>query len=90
MPLLYSNVPPLKVPENGLTLFQYLKSKATEADTLYIATGYASKNALLELGRIVSESRIKKTVLVLGMYYIEGFPESIYKVQSSAEDKSCR
>lgn len=78
MSLLYSNVPPLRTPEGGMTLQDYLLQKATVSDCLYIAVGYASKNSLIELNRIVNENSIKNITLVLGMYYVEGFPESIY------------
>jgi len=87
MPILYSNVLPLKVPEDRFTLPAYLNKKAKEADTLYIATGYASKNSLLELQKIVEESKIKRIVLVLGMYYIEGFPESIYNTAVQIDEE---
>ena len=90
MPILYSNVPPLRVPNGKKSLVEYIKENAAVADQLYIATGYASKNALLEISNIVSNSSIKRIVLVLGMYYVEGFPESIYNtaVQINEEWKS--
>lgn len=87
MPVLYSNVPPLRTPSGKFTLPEYIASKATEADCLYIATGYASKNALKEIASIVSTNGIKKIVLVLGMYYIEGFPESIYNVAKEIDEE---
>lgn len=80
MPVLYSNVPPLRTPNGKLTLPEYINKKASETDCLYIATGYASKYSIREISRIVLECGIKKVILVLGMYYIEGFPEGIYNV----------
>lgn len=87
MPVLYSNVPPLRKPNGKLSLPEYLDSKASEADCLYIAVGYASKNSLREIARIVAEKKIKKIVLVLGMYYIEGFPESIYNAAMEVDEE---
>lgn len=80
MPVLYSNVPPLRTPKGKHTLPEYMNSRAAVSDCLYIATGYASKNSLNEISGIVSKYGIRKVVLVLGMYYIEGFPESIYNM----------
>lgn len=87
MPLLYSNVPPLRTPAGKYTLPEYIEVKAKEADCMYIAVGYASKNALREISRIVSEHKISKIVLVLGMYYIEGFPESIYNAARDVDEE---
>lgn len=87
MALLYSNVPPLKTPEGGMTLLDYIKQKALVSDCLYIAVGYASKKSLLELSSIVSESKLKKVVLILGMYYVEGFPESIYNTAKHIDEE---
>jgi len=87
MPLLYSNVPPLKTKPGQRTLVEYLQEKSTEADCLYIVVGYASKNALIELNRIVVDSGIKKVVLVLGMYYVEGFPEGIYNTAARIDEE---
>ncbi len=87
MPLLYSKVPPLKAPEDAYTLSSYLIKKAETADTLYIATGYASKNSLVELNEIVTNSNLKSVALVLGMYCIEGFPESIYNTALRIDDE---
>ena len=78
MPLLYSNVPPLRL-ENGVTtLSDFLKEKLKTSDCVYIAVGYASKRALIELNELVTSCSLKNIILVLGMYCIEGFPEGIY------------
>ena len=86
MPLLYSNVPPLRKPEGKMSLAEYIATKAPDSDCLYIAVGYASKNSLLEISRIIAENRISKVVLVLGMYYVEGFPESIYNTARQIDE----
>lgn len=87
MPLLYSNIPPLRKPEEKQTLSEYLNTKAKECEEIIIAVGYASKNALIEIDRIVKENSISNVVLVLGMYYIEGFPESIYNTALKIDEE---
>lgn len=87
MALLYSNVPPLKIPDGEKNLPDYLQQQASVSDCVYIAVGYASKKSLLELNRIVTESQIKKIILVLGMYYVEGFPEGIYNTAVRIDDE---
>lgn len=87
MPLLYSNVPPLRKPQGKMSLAEYIEAKAPQSDCLYIAVGYASKNSLLEIARIVTEHCISKVVLVLGMYYVEGFPESIFNTASQIDEE---
>lgn len=87
MPLLYSNVPPLRATDDMKTLPEYVEEKAKASDQLYIAVGYASKNSLVEINRIVRENNLKKVILVLGMYYVEGFPESIYNVAAQIDDE---
>lgn len=87
MPLLYSNVPPLRTNSEQKTISEFLQEQAQRSDSIYIAVGYASKNALIELNRIVSESSIEKIVLILGMYYVEGFPEGIYNTAVQIDEE---
>ncbi len=87
MPILYSNVPPLRTPKDKMTLAQYIKAKAEVCDEIVIAVGYASKTSLLEISKIVSESKVKQITLVLGMYYVEGFPESIYNTAMQIDEE---
>lgn len=78
MTILYSDVPPLRIPTGGEGLQAYFQDQAMKADSIIIASGYASKNSLIELDRIARTTHLKKMIVVLGMYYIEGCPESIY------------
>lgn len=87
MPLLYSNVPPLRKPQGKMSLKEYIESKAPQSDCLYIVVGYASKNSLLEISRIITEYSITKVVLVLGMYCVDGFPEIIYNIASQIDEE---
>ena len=78
MTILYSNVPPLRVPEGGIDIQTYFQKQVKKSDRIIIATGYASKNSLLELDRMIREYDVKDVTVILGMYYQEGCPESIY------------
>ena len=78
MTLLYSDVPPLKQPAGSYTLSTFFETAMANADTIYCAVGYVSKKSLLEIDHLIHKNHISKIVLVLGMYCIEGFPESIY------------
>lgn len=78
MNIIFSDVPPLSFPENGKTFEQVFEESLSLGAGLYAATGYTSKAALEKLDSLVHDKAISKVVLVLGMYCIEGFPESIY------------
>lgn len=82
MTVLYSNVPPLRLGSGNVTFQQYFTEKLSECDTLYIASGYASKNALNTIDSLIKHNGNCKTVIVLGMYCLEGFPEGIYNTAS--------
>ena len=79
MKFLYSNIAPLRLQEDQSDIQQYFSEKAAVCDNIIIAVGYVSKNALIALDKSVREAHVKRTTLILGMYYIEGFPESIYR-----------
>lgn len=78
MPLLYSQVPPLRMELGQKTLPVFFREQAEISTEIYIATGYASKSSLLEIENIMKELPELKIKIVLGMYYIEGCPEGIY------------
>ena len=78
MKLLYSNILPLGTEENQETVAERFMKEAAASDAAEIAVGYVSKAALQELDRIVNEQNIRRIVLTMGMYYVEGMPEGIY------------
>ena len=82
MKLIYSDVPPLRKPDDSYTLPGYFQEAIAYADAVYCAVGYASKKSLIEIDRLIRKYRISHITLVLGMYCIEGFPESIYNTAS--------
>lgn len=81
MKIIYSNVPPVTNPnESDFSLSDYVRESLPNADMVICAVGYVSKKSLIEFDSVIrnKDYSIKKVILVLGMYYIEGFPESIY------------
>lgn len=78
MNLLYSNILPLGVEENQETVSVCFENEATSSDAVEIAVGYVSKASLEELDRIVRDNNIRHILLVIGMYFVEGMPESMY------------
>lgn len=78
MPILYTNIPPLRT-KNGKDNFRdkfnyYIK----QADSVEIATGYVSQDALEMLDKCITDNSIDHIKLIVGMYFIEGMPENIY------------
>ena len=78
MELLYSNILPMRLEEGQRTIADVFHELITQSDQVEIAVGYVSKAALTELDELVERHRIKKIVLIIGMYYIEGMPEGSY------------
>ncbi|TDP46459.1 restriction endonuclease PLD domain-containing protein [Aminicella lysinilytica] len=83
MGIIYSDIPPLAVKDNERIFDEYFAGKMQNADEVVITVGYASKDSLIELDRCVRKTNVNKVILVLGMYCIEGFPESIYNVATT-------
>lgn len=78
MTLLYSDIPPLKVPSGQETINACFHRLFSQSDEISIAVGYISRNALDELDSLIEQYKPKRVVLTMGMYYIEGMPESSY------------
>lgn len=78
MRILYSNVPPLRTKEHQQTFLERFQELAEKSDEIEIAVGYASTESLIELDSIIQKCNINNIRIILGMYQIEGFPESIY------------
>lgn len=79
MLLLYSDILPLGIQDGQQTIIDRFFAEVSQSDELKIATGYISKASLLQLDEIVKSGQIKKFLLIIGMYYIEGMPESSYR-----------
>ena len=78
MRLLYSQIPPLRLRAGQQTFIDAFRWAAGEADRLVIGVGYASQASLAELGRLAAELGLQQVQLLLGMYCVEGMPESTY------------
>lgn len=78
MKLLYSDILPLAAEDGQQTIADCFKEQLTKADRLEIAVGYVSRASLEELDKLAAECNIGTVCLNIGMYYIEGMPESSY------------
>ena len=78
MKLLYSDILPLVAEDGQQTIADCFKEQLTKADRLEIAVGYVSRASLEELDELAAECNIGTVCLNIGMYYIEGMPESSY------------
>lgn len=77
--ILLSNILPASGIDEGIKTFQEkIESMMKEAHHVDIAVGYVSRNALLELDDWIHKYHVSYTRLIIGMYYIEGMPESSY------------
>lgn len=87
MHLLYSNILPLRVKNGEQSFLDAFQQSLQEADRLDVATGYASKGALLEMDKNMQETSLRQVRINLGMYFIEGMPESMYRTAVKLADK---
>lgn len=87
MKLLYSNIFPLGIEEDQTTITDCFMEQIADCDSVDIAVGYVSKASLEELDRLVTEHNIGNINLMMGMYYVEGMPESTYRVALALNEK---
>ena len=87
MSILYSQILPMTVPANQSTIADSIKNDLAHATEVDIAVGYVSGASLVELGRLVRESNVKKICLTIGMYYHEGMPEGCYRLACELHDE---
>lgn len=78
MKLLYSNILPLATDEKQSTIIDCFKEQLSKSDQIEVAVGYVSRASLEELDALIEKNNIKNICLNIGMYYIEGMPESSY------------
>lgn len=78
MKLLYSDILPLAAEDGQQTIADCFKEQLTKANRLEIAVGYVSRASLEELDELAAKCNIGTVCLNIGMYYIEGMPESSY------------
>lgn len=87
MKILYSDILPLGIEAGQETIAECFFKEAHCADHIDIAVGYISKAALLELDSLVAADGNITIRLIIGMYYIEGMPESTYNAVVSLNQK---
>ncbi|AYM02107.1 restriction endonuclease PLD domain-containing protein [Levilactobacillus yiduensis] len=75
---LYSKVPPIPSISDSTLIVDEIETAMQEADEVKIAVGYVSVAGLIQLDKLVRSNKINHIDLVIGMYKVEGIPESIY------------
>lgn len=90
MELLYSNILPLRTTEQQRTIADCFRAQLMQADRADIAVGYVSRASLEEIDRLADELHVAYIVLTIGMYYIEGMPESAYRTAMHLNEKWMR
>lgn len=78
MKLLYSDILPLAAEDGQQTFIDCFTEQASQADRVEIAVGYTSAVSIAELETMADNFGIQNICLTIGMYYIEGMPESTY------------
>ncbi len=87
MKILYTDILPLKTETDHTAVVDCFNQYAQSNNSIEIAVGYVSKASLEELDALTYEYNISKVILIIGMYYIEGMPESIYHTARKINEK---
>lgn len=87
MKLLYSDILPIEAEEGQTTIIDCFREQIADCDGLDIAVGYVSKASLEELDALVIAHSIEHVRLIIGMYYVEGMPESTYRTAAALNEK---
>lgn len=78
MELLYTDILPLEKPGDRQTITERFNSLLAQSDKVDIAVGYTSQASIEELDTLVEQYKLDEVHLTIGMYYVEGMPESAY------------
>ena len=78
MKFLYTDILPIGVPDGGESFTTAVAAEIATAERVEIAVGYVSRASLIELDSLIRNARVAYTILTIGMYFIEGMPESSY------------
>ena len=60
------------IEDGQMSVVDCFREQAEKASSIEIAVGYVSKAALIELDEIIRASSVRKIILTMGMYYVEG------------------
>lgn len=78
MKFLYTDILPIGIPQGGESFSDAVAEEISSAERVEIAVGYVSRASLFELDKLVRGANVKYTILTIGMYFVEGMPESSY------------
>lgn len=78
MKFLYTDILPIGIPQGGESFSDAVAEEISTAERVEIAVGYVSRASLFELDKLVRGANVKYTILTIGMYFVEGMPESSY------------
>lgn len=87
MKLLYSNILPLGCNDEQTTIIDCFEEQMKDADHVEIAVGYTSNASISELEVLTDKYATKQICLTIGMYFIEGMPESAYHTAMKLNQK---
>lgn len=87
MKLITSNILPIVLNDDEQSIMDCFMEQANLCNRIDIAVGYISKASLLELDSIIQSLGIQHVCLIIGMYFIEGMPESSYHVACELNDR---
>ena len=87
MKILYSNILPMGLEDGQMSVADCFREQSERASSIEIAVGYVSKASLIELDEIIRVSNIRKVILTIGMYYVEGIPEAIYHTAMAINER---
>lgn len=79
MKLICSDMLPVGLEDGQQSIIDCIHEQFEKADQVELAVGYISKASLVELNDMVERYSIQKICLNIGMYFIEGMPESSYR-----------
>ncbi len=84
MDLILSNIPPVRM--GGKKVYSYFEELFYEADTIRIASGYISADALIELKNIFELNKKPFMELIIGMHGFDGFTKIQYESAKFLDD----
>lgn len=87
MKLLYSDILPLGMEDGQTSIIDCFHEQIADCDGADIAVGYVSRAALEELDMLAAEHGLRHISLTMGMYYVEGMPESTYRTALAINEK---
>ncbi|PYC99515.1 NgoFVII family restriction endonuclease [Microbacterium esteraromaticum] len=78
--LLLTSISPLLTEKDQVTIVDCFYEQLDKSNALDILVGYCSKASLEKLDTLIFQKGLKNICLILGMYYFEGFPKTLYEL----------